>query len=120
METKEKEVTWEEYQAACKVINTYAVQQKKKKLSPYEGCTKENIVTKEFLYGHRQIKVTGVWVSKDGKVPEDRNPDYIIRHEGLHEPGQWFSIEHGSAAYDTYEKAFKAVVNLLKRNKKIS
>jgi hypothetical protein len=111
----EKFITKEEYFSALKIVRDYEEQNKKYKLSIYNNCSEENIVSNEFTYNFRNNqKAKAYWVSKDGKVPE-RDPDGIIVLEE-----NFYTIKGFRRPFETLEKAYSALIKSFRRKKYIT
>ena len=104
-----KEITEEEFVAACKVIDAYNKQMKAKSLSIYENCTEKDLLIKEI--NNKEKKTVYFWVTKDKEIP-DRNPDGSIIYDYMCE---FYTLEYGRVPYDTYDKAYKNLIKGFKR-----
>lgn len=101
-------ITEEEYLQAKKIIDTYLAEQRVKHLRIYDDCTVNDIVRNE--YTERNKKAYAFWVTKSKDIP-DRNPEGTIVDSGI----GFFSLEHSSTAYPTYEAAYKQLIRNFRR-----
>lgn len=108
-----KKVTEQEYREAQKIVDRYIEQLKFDRLSPYKGCTKDDILWKEStdMFEH---KIFMCWVSK-GKGLPNRNPDNVITQKD----DDFYTIERSNKVYENHEDAKKAIIQSFKRKKLI-
>lgn len=104
-----KNITEQEYLAARKIVESYEKQLVVKKLSIYDGCTENDLVTNEINPSHK--KIIYFWVTKGREIP-DRNPEGSITYDYK---CNFYTLEHSHVPYDTYEKAYKNLIKGFKR-----
>lgn len=109
----ENEVSLEEYREARKVVELYEKQQKSKKLSIYDNCTKDDIIIFEGQHQRHGYKIVYLWVSKGVDIPDREADGYINFDTGF------FSNSKSRTCFKTYDDAYKNLIKSFKRNKLI-
>lgn len=110
------EITFEEYIAARKIVDTYEEQQRVKKLSPYAGCTRTDFQKKIWTNPMTGREEHLYWVTKEDVIPE-RVPDGTIEWD--HACG-FFTLERSQTPYYSLEDAEKNLFRTFKRKGLIS
>lgn len=104
------EITEQEYLDALKICRAYEAQKLDKKLSIYEGRTKNDVIRSEYK-DYSGSQCYAFWVTKGVEIP-DRNPEGIIKFST-----DFFTLEKSHVPYMTYESAYKALLAGFKRKK---
>lgn len=104
------EITEKEYLEARKVVEAYEKQIANKKLSIYEGCTKEDLI---FTSGKdfRGNVVTYYWVTKHKNIP-NRNAEGSITYDSK---AEFYCLENSTKPYESFEEAKKNLIKTFKR-----
>jgi len=104
-----KEISIEEYREARNLVDLYEKQQDSKKLSIYDGCTKDDIIlseTKHIMHGTKEYHL---WVCKGSLIPE-RNSDGHISDEET-----FFTNSVSRMTFETYDAAYNHLIKSFKR-----
>lgn len=104
------EITEKQYLEARKVVEAYEKQIANKKLSIYDGCTKEDLLITEGV-DYRKNKVWYFWVTKYKNTP-NRNAEGTITYDTK---AEFYCLENSTKPYESFDEAKKNMLKTFKR-----